>query len=73
MVRNIGIIAIVLAVAFAGMYFAGWVNFHKQPDAATIEIETGEMKKSADKAIEKGEKLIDKATHKTDSPDRVSP
>lgn len=72
MIRAIGVLAIVIALLVGVMYFAGWIDFQKQPGAATIEVQTGEMEKSARDAVNKGEKFIDDNI-KSKPDERISP
>jgi hypothetical protein len=58
----VGSLAILAIMICAGLYFAGWLTYDQTADRATIEIKTQEIKDAADRAIEKGEAIIDKAT-----------
>jgi hypothetical protein len=54
----------VLIAAFAVVgYAAGWIRFqqHERDQKATIEIETGKVRETADEAVEKGKVLLDNA------------
>lgn len=60
MVRTIGTVAVILIFLGVIAYASGWISFQTTGEKATIEMNTGEMKKAADKAMEKGKEFIEK-------------
>jgi hypothetical protein len=61
MMRFIAVLAIVIAIVLGIIYAAGWMTVQSDSDSATIEIQTGEIKEAAQKAVDKGQELIDDA------------
>lgn len=57
----LGSLAILAIMICAGLYFAGWLTYDQTADRATIEIKTREIQDAADRALEQGEAIIDKA------------
>lgn len=51
---------LIVAIAVVG-YAAGWIEFRHdtEQDKATIEIEVGEAKETAERAVEKARALVD--------------
>ncbi len=47
------------------MVIGGWITFNNTGDKATVTIETQEIKKDTEEAVEKGKELIDKAAART--------
>ena len=58
----VGSLAILAVMICAGLYFAGWLTYEQSEDQATIQIKTQEIKEAANRAVEEGEKLIEKAS-----------
>lgn len=57
---------LIIIVTILLMMFAGWLTFEAYSGGASVTIDTNEMKKDTEKAIEKGEELIEKAKEKGD-------
>ncbi len=64
LVKLFGSLFLVLLILGAIFYASGWVQFQSNGDTTTIEMNTGEIKEAADKAIDKSKELIDKAGDK---------
>lgn len=61
--RNfIGGLAIIAILIGVGCFAAGWIRFQNTSDSAVMEIKTQQMKDAANKAIEQGKEMVDKAT-----------
>lgn len=58
----IGSVAILAIIVVAGLYFAGWLTYEQSEDRATIEIKTQQIQEAANRAVKKGEAIIDSAT-----------
>ena len=61
LVRRLFFLACVLIAGFAvAGYAAGWVRFEhdRQRERATIEVETGEVKRAVEKTAEKAQELV---------------
>lgn len=61
-VRLLGVLALVVLVAGAGLYFAGWLDIRGNENTATIEIKTNEIKEAAEETVESGRELVNEAT-----------
>ena len=59
------VLFLIAGLAVAG-YAAGWIEIRHdaRPEKATIEIETGDVKKTAKKAVEKGRQLVDELANR---------
>ncbi len=60
-VKQIFFVVCVLIAAFTVIgYAAGWVKIdhNKQQEKATIEIDTGQVKKSVERSVDKGKDLV---------------
>lgn len=62
LLRNLLALAFVLlAGSAAAAYAFDWLNIHNSPTSTSIEIETGEMRATAQEAAERGEELVEQA------------
>lgn len=65
--RILGTVCILALLFGVIAYASGWIRFHSGVNTTTIEMDTGEMKESADEAIRKGKELLKKAGEKLNS------
>jgi hypothetical protein len=58
----ISLCVLIVAIAVVG-YEAGWVTFQQddQQERATIEVETGKVRRAAEEAVDKGRELLQRA------------
>jgi hypothetical protein len=58
----ISLCVLVVAIVVVG-YEAGWVTFQQddQQERATIEVETGKVRRAAEEAVDKGRELLQRA------------
>jgi hypothetical protein len=59
--RLLGTLFLLILVVAAVAWANGWIQFHPGENSTTIEMKTDEMKKGADKAIDQGKQLLEKA------------
>jgi|GEM_PF-5770841 len=59
-----GIVFLILLVVGAVCFFNGWIEFRSGETTTTIEMKTGEMESAAERTIDKGKELMDKAGQK---------
>jgi hypothetical protein len=50
-------VVLLLVVAVAIMAWVGWIRFDRSADRATIEINTSEIERAADKAVQAGRNM----------------
>jgi hypothetical protein len=61
MQRVLGTIALLMLIVGLGLYAAGWLSWDNTTERATIEIETGEIKRATEEAVEKGKEFVEES------------
>jgi uncharacterized protein HemX len=61
MTRILGAITLLVLIAGLGLYAAGWLSWNKSADRTTIEIETKEIQRATEDAVEKGKQLVEES------------
>ena len=56
---------LIIVVAVMAMVLCGWLTFATSDEAVSITIDKAEVKKDTSKAVEVGEKLLDKVSEST--------
>ncbi|MEQ8851963.1 hypothetical protein [Gimesia sp.] len=62
--RNSTVIILII-VAVVAMAFGGWISFNDSGEKASFTIHKEKIKQDTESAVEQGEKLVNKATSKS--------
>jgi hypothetical protein len=52
-------LALLAILAGVGFYAAGWMTYHKDDNSATINIQTKQIERAAERTIDKSKNLLD--------------
>lgn len=67
LVKMLGSIFFVLLILGGVAYASGWIQMESDSESTNVKIDTGEIKKATDKALDKGKELINDSAEKVDS------